>query len=52
MIRIDRNIDELLENFNGSFHRLRQSGIDEELFDVISGFEALATGTAQQIRHH
>ena len=26
---------------NGKFHRLRQSGIDEELFDVISGFEAL-----------
>jgi F-type H+-transporting ATPase subunit gamma len=25
----------------GHFHRLRQSGIDEELFDVISGFEAL-----------
>jgi hypothetical protein len=24
-----------------TFHRLRQSGIDEELFDVISGFEAL-----------
>jgi hypothetical protein len=25
----------------GTFHRLRQSSIDEELFDVISGFEAL-----------
>ena len=25
-----------------TFHRLRQSGIDEELFDVISGFEALS----------
>ena len=24
------------------FHQLRQSGIDEELFDVIAGFEALA----------
>jgi F-type H+-transporting ATPase subunit gamma len=41
MERADRNIDELLENFHGTFHRLRQSGIDEELFDVISGFEAL-----------
>jgi len=41
MERADRNIDELLETLNGSFHRLRQSGIDEELFDVISGFEAL-----------
>lgn len=42
MERADRNIDELLADLNGHFHRLRQSGIDEELFDVISGFEALA----------
>jgi len=27
---------------NQTFHRQRQSTIDEELFDVISGFEALA----------
>jgi F-type H+-transporting ATPase subunit gamma len=43
MQRADKNIDELLEDLNGKFHRLRQSGIDEELFDVISGFEALST---------
>jgi F-type H+-transporting ATPase subunit gamma len=42
MERADRNINELLEDLNGIFHRLRQSGIDEELFDVVSGFEALA----------
>jgi F-type H+-transporting ATPase subunit gamma len=42
MQRADRNIDELLEDLNSTFHRLRQSGIDEELFDVISGFEALS----------
>jgi F-type H+-transporting ATPase subunit gamma len=41
MQRADKNIDAMLEELNGSFHRLRQSGIDEELFDVISGFEAL-----------
>jgi F-type H+-transporting ATPase subunit gamma len=41
MERADKNIDELLENLHGTFHRLRQSRIDEELFDVISGFEAL-----------
>jgi len=41
MQRADKNINELLENLNGAFHRLRQSGIDEELFDVIAGFEAL-----------
>ncbi len=41
MERADRNIDDLLENMNGRFHQLRQSGIDAELFDVIAGFEAL-----------
>ena len=42
MQRADKNIDELLEDLNRTFHRLRQSGIDEELFDVVSGFEALS----------
>jgi F-type H+-transporting ATPase subunit gamma len=42
MERADKNIDELLETLHGQFHRLRQSGIDEELFDVVSGFEALS----------
>jgi F-type H+-transporting ATPase subunit gamma len=42
MQRADKNIEELLEDLDGAFHRLRQSGIDEELFDVVSGFEALA----------
>jgi F-type H+-transporting ATPase subunit gamma len=41
MQRAEKNIDELLDDLNRSFHRLRQSSIDEELFDVISGFEAL-----------
>jgi F-type H+-transporting ATPase subunit gamma len=41
MQRADKNIGELLEHLRGTFHRLRQSGIDEELFDVVSGFEAL-----------
>jgi F-type H+-transporting ATPase subunit gamma len=41
MQRAEKNIDELLEDLNRTFHRLRQSGIDEELFDVVSGFEAL-----------
>ncbi len=42
MQRADKNIGELLEDLNTTYHRLRQSGIDEELFDVISGFEALS----------
>ena len=41
MQRADDNINELLETLRGSFRRLRQSGIDAELFDVIAGFEAL-----------
>ena len=41
MQRADRNIDEVLETLRSDFHRLRQSSIDEELFDVISGYEAL-----------
>ena len=41
MQRAEKNIEELLEDMNRSFHRKRQSAIDEELFDVISGFEAL-----------
>jgi F-type H+-transporting ATPase subunit gamma len=45
MQRADKNIDELLGDLNRTFQRVRQSGIDEELFDVISGFEALSKGT-------
>jgi F-type H+-transporting ATPase subunit gamma len=41
MQRADKNIDELLEDLSRTFYRLRQNGIDEELFDVVSGFEAL-----------
>jgi F-type H+-transporting ATPase subunit gamma len=41
MQRADDNIDEMLEDLNRTFHRLRQNSIDEELFDVVSGFEAL-----------
>ncbi len=48
MERADKNIDELLETLHGTFHRIRQAGIDEELFDVISGFEALSKGNKLQ----
>jgi F-type H+-transporting ATPase subunit gamma len=41
MERADQNINDLLEHLNGTFHHSRQNGIDEELFDVIAGFEAL-----------
>jgi hypothetical protein len=39
------NVKHLLLGHGGTnrkYHRLRQSSIDEELFDVISGFEALS----------
>lgn len=41
MERADQNIDSLLETLRSGFHRQRQNRIDEELFDVIAGFEAL-----------
>jgi F-type H+-transporting ATPase subunit gamma len=41
MQRAEKNIDELLDELNSKYHRLRQSSIDEELFDVVSGFEAM-----------
>jgi len=41
MQRAEKNIDELLDELSHKFHSLRQSSIDEELFDVVSGFEAL-----------
>ncbi|MDX2423758.1 MAG: F0F1 ATP synthase subunit gamma [Amphritea sp.] len=42
MQRAEKNIDELQDDLNLTFHRLRQSSIDEELSDVLSGFEALS----------
>lgn len=41
MQRAEKNIEELLDELSHRFHRLRQESIDEELFDVVSGFEAL-----------
>jgi len=41
MQRAEKNIDELLEGLNQTFHRQRQTGIDEELFDVIAGYELM-----------
>ncbi|TXE08713.1 F0F1 ATP synthase subunit gamma [Algoriphagus aquimarinus] len=41
MQRAEKNISDLLDELNKKYHRLRQSSIDEELFDVVSGFEAL-----------
>ena len=42
MQRAEKNIEELVTDLNQEFRRLRQSSIDEELFDVIAGFESLS----------
>lgn len=42
MQRADKNIDELLETLHTRFHRQRQGSIDEELFDVVTSFDALS----------
>ena len=49
MERADKNISDLLGQLHSSFHQLRQSNIDEELFDVISGFEALIGPAHDQV---
>jgi F-type H+-transporting ATPase subunit gamma len=49
MQRAEKNIDDMLLDLNRRFHRMRQELIDEELFDLISGFEALSkTGHARR----
>lgn len=42
MQRAERNIEELRGELTLAYNRSRQEAIDEELFEVISGFEALA----------
>ncbi len=44
MQRAEHNIGEMLERLRLDFNQRRQTSIDEELFDVTSGFEALAQG--------
>jgi F-type H+-transporting ATPase subunit gamma len=41
MQRAEKNVNDLLSTLSLTYHRLRQGTIDEELFDVLSGFEAL-----------
>jgi F-type H+-transporting ATPase subunit gamma len=42
MQRAEKNIDSVSDELRRSLNRLRQSSIDEELFDVVAGFNALA----------
>jgi F-type H+-transporting ATPase subunit gamma len=41
MQRAEKNIKTILSDLNRRYHAIRQEAIDDELFDVISGFEAL-----------
>jgi F-type H+-transporting ATPase subunit gamma len=41
MRRAEKNIDDLKEDLTRRFHQARQASIDEQIFDVVSGFEAL-----------
>jgi F-type H+-transporting ATPase subunit gamma len=42
MQRAEKNIRDILEQLSGKFHRLRQESIDEELFEVVAGYESLS----------
>lgn len=37
----EKNIEELRERLNADYHQLRQDTIDAELFDIVSGFNAM-----------
>lgn len=41
MQRAEDNIAKILERLTGLFHRTRQQSIDEELFDVVAGYESV-----------
>jgi F-type H+-transporting ATPase subunit gamma len=43
MQRAEKNIEEMRENFVAAYNAARQTAVTEELFDVISGFEALTS---------
>jgi F-type H+-transporting ATPase subunit gamma len=50
MQRAEKNIEAILGELGGTLRRIRQESIDEELFDVISGFEALTKRSSDTSR--
>ena len=42
MQRAEKNIEELQDDLSSRYHQMRQSIATEELFDIVSGFEALS----------
>jgi F-type H+-transporting ATPase subunit gamma len=49
MQRAEKNIEEMRENFVAAYNAARQAAVTEELFDVISGFEALTSEKSSRI---
>ena len=41
MQRAEKNIDDMLNDFSHKYHQIWQTSIDEELFDVVIGFDAM-----------
>jgi F-type H+-transporting ATPase subunit gamma len=52
MQRAEKNIEELQSDLQARYHALRQTVITEELFDIISGFEALGGAKDRAGREH
>jgi F-type H+-transporting ATPase subunit gamma len=50
MQRAEKNIREILDDLHGRYRRLRQESIDEELFEVIAGYECLTHDQGPTIR--
>ena len=50
MQRAEKNIDGMLDDLGESYNQRRQSEIDEELFDLVSGYEALMADEASMKR--
>lgn len=48
MQRAERNIGDLVEELTRAFNQTRQTSIDEELFDLLGGFEALSQPAAKR----
>jgi F-type H+-transporting ATPase subunit gamma len=42
MQRAEKNIEEMVDDLHHTFRRLRQTSIDEELFEVLAGYESLS----------
>ena len=51
MQRAEKNIEQVLEELNRTFHRVRQESIDEELFEVVAGYESLSQGLRSSLMH-